>query len=315
MSSNTISSTTQLEINPASKIRNPILLAFAWGAMLIVSTLPTILWNELGGGAPDWLFWAKVGFTGLLVLVTFLWTTIRPLRMFLITINVLYLAEWGFTSIGQTPVWINLFGSQNTPFTLSMLGTQLLRLCVALVMVVYLWAFKHNRRGFFLVKGQTDATAAPIPLIMSRPTSWSKLGPILCLCVSLGLLVFLVIAGRPSLSVLGIAIPLLPAVLLLAGMNAFSEEMNYRASFLSTLPGDIGSNQSLLITASYFGIGHYYGVPYGMIGVLMAGLLGWLLGKSMLETKGFFWAWLIHFIQDVLIFSFMAIGSVTPGGR
>ena len=48
--------------------------------------------------------------------------------------------------------------------------------------------------------------------------------------------------------------------------------------------------------------------------VVMAGLLGWLLGKAMLETRGFFWAWFIHFLQDVLIFSFMAIGSIVPGG-
>jgi len=62
------------------------------------------------------------------------------------------------------------------------------------------------------------------------------------------------------------------------------------------------------------GIGHYFGVPYGVVGVIMASFLGWMLGKAMLETRGFFWAWLIHFVQDVLIFTFMAAGSITPGG-
>jgi hypothetical protein len=76
----------------------------------------------------------------------------------------------------------------------------------------------------------------------------------------------------------------------------------------------LSNRQAILLTAAYFGIGHYYGVPYGIIGVLMAGILGWLLGKSMLETKGFFWAWFIHFLQDVMIFSFMAIGSIAAGG-
>jgi len=42
--------------------------------------------------------------------------------------------------------------------------------------------------------------------------------------------------------------------------------------------------------------------------------MGWLLGKSMLETRGFFWPWLIHVCLDTIIFSFMAIGAVTPGG-
>ena len=110
------------------------------------------------------------------------------------------------------------------------------------------------------------------------------------------------------------ALPLLPAVFLLAVMNSFSEEMNYRASQLAVLQGALSNRHALLLTAAYFGIGHYYGVPYGIIGVLMAGILGWLPGKSMVETKGFLWAWFIHFLQDVMIFSFMAIGSIAAGG-
>ncbi|HEY3310824.1 MAG TPA: CPBP family intramembrane glutamic endopeptidase [Anaerolineales bacterium] len=98
-------------------------------------------------------------------------------------------------------------------------------------------------------------------------------------------------------------------------MNAFSEEMNYKASFLAVTHQILGKRQSLLVMAAYFGIGHYYGVPYGVVGVLMAAFLGWLLGKSMLETRGFAWAWFIHFLQDVLIFSFMAIGAVKAGGQ
>jgi uncharacterized protein len=46
----------------------------------------------------------------------------------------------------------------------------------------------------------------------------------------------------------------------------------------------------------------------------MAGFLGWFLGKAMVETRGLFWPWFIHFVHDVLIFSFMAVGSVMAGG-
>jgi membrane protease YdiL (CAAX protease family) len=110
------------------------------------------------------------------------------------------------------------------------------------------------------------------------------------------------------------ALPFLPAVLLAAAMNAFYEEMTFKASFLSVLEGPAGKQQALLLMAAFFGIMHFYGIPYGVVGVLMATFLGWLLGKSMLETRGLFWAWFIHFIQDVLIFAFLAIGSITPGG-
>jgi hypothetical protein len=33
------------------------------------------------------------------------------------------------------------------------------------------------------------------------------------------------------------------------------------------------------------------------------------------ETEGLFWPWFIHFLQDVVIYTFMAIGLVTAGGR
>jgi len=107
---------------------------------------------------------------------------------------------------------------------------------------------------------------------------------------------------------------MLPMILLLAAMNAFNEEMTYRASMLATLEPAIGPQHALWNAAVFFGIGHYFGVPYGIVGVIMATFLGWLLGKAMLETRGFFWSWFIHFLQDVLVFSFMAAGSITPGG-
>jgi hypothetical protein len=97
-------------------------------------------------------------------------------------------------------------------------------------------------------------------------------------------------------------------------MNAFYEEMTYKAALLSVLESPVGPRQALYMVAVYFGIGHFYGVPYGVIGVVLAAFLGWILGRSMLETRGMFWAWFIHFWQDVWIFSFLALGSIVAGG-
>lgn len=41
----------------------------------------------------------------------------------------------------------------------------------------------------------------------------------------------------------------------------------------------------------------------------MAGLMGWLLAKSVAETNGIFWAWTIHFLQDVVIISALALAA------
>jgi membrane protease YdiL (CAAX protease family) len=195
-----------------------------------------------------------------------------------------------------------------------MLGTQLLRILVAFIMLVVMLVVKRRFVNFYLVKGDLAAEAAPIPVLMTRPSSWKKLGIILSVCVTGGTLLFLILAGRPSLESLVAALPMVPMILLLAAMNAFSEEMNYRATILGASRDVISGSQSVMLAAVFFGIGHYYGVPYGIVGVVMAWFLGWLLGKAMIETKGFCWAWFIHFLQDVAIFSFMAIGSVTAGG-
>jgi hypothetical protein len=187
---------------------------------------------------------------------------------------------------------------------------------VALAIIAVLFALKKTAGAFFLVKGDTEAPVSPPVRWMGvdKGETWNRLGRNLAVILSLGTLTFLVIAGRPSLDIALKALPFLPAILLAAALNAFNEEMTYKASFLSVLEDTIGKNQALLMMAAYFGIGHFYGVPYGVIGVLMAGFLGWILGKSMLDTRGLFWAWFIHFWQDVLIFSFLAIGSIVPGG-
>jgi hypothetical protein len=109
-------------------------------------------------------------------------------------------------------------------------------------------------------------------------------------------------------------LPALPGILLFAAMNAFNEEMTYRAPMLAALETPVGTRQAWWMSAAFFGIAHFYGVPYGWVGVALATFNGWLLGKAMLETRGLFWAWWMHFLQDVAIFVFLAAGSITPGG-
>jgi membrane protease YdiL (CAAX protease family) len=296
----------------SSQPRPAALLATLWIVTLLLSILPEIFFRELTGEIPAWLVGAKVALLALAIILSFAWQAIRPIRQYFVVLLVLNLANWVTGLIAQTPQWQTWFSG--TSFTALLGETQILRFGVALVMIATMLIIKQSRSEFFLVKGQLDAPAEPVRFLFEQPMPWTRFGVILSLVISLGTLVFLVIAGRPSLGMLLAVAPLLPLVLLFAGMNAFSEEMSYRAAPLATLHDKVGKSQALLVTAAYFGIWHYYGVPYGLVGVVMAGILGWLLGKSMLETKGFSWAWFIHFLQDVMIFSFMAIGSVVAGG-
>ncbi|MGB2965144.1 MAG: hypothetical protein WBB69_14280 [Anaerolineales bacterium] len=61
------------------------------------------------------------------------------------------------------------------------------------------------------------------------------------------------------------------------------------------------------MAAGLFGLMHYFGSPGGVFGVLLAGYLGWLAAKSMIETQGFVWAMVIHTLGDFVIYLFFAM--------
>jgi hypothetical protein len=298
-----------------SSTRKP-LVVIAWVFLLLASSIPMIFMQEVLHQSVSEnlrsLMAAIVVLAGLLL--TFVWNAIRPLRSFFVLFLVLVGLEWFvFTRVDQLSfyrLWLN-----NPSFNVYMLAEQSLRLLVTLGIIAALFIMQKSRAAFFLVKGDTSASVEPVKWLgIKEGERWNKLGRMFAFFISLGTLAFLVIAGHPPLNIVIRALPFLPAVLLAAALNAFNEEMTYKASFLSMLEGSVGARQALWLMAAYFGIGHYYGVPYGVIGVVMAGFMGWLLGKSMLETRGLWWAWFIHFWQDVLIFSFLAIGSIIPGG-
>lgn len=90
-------------------------------------------------------------------------------------------------------------------------------------------------------------------------------------------------------------------IILFSLTNSFAEEMIYRLGVVSPLKGMLSPMVICTISAVLFGIPHLAGMPNGIIGATMAGVLGFVLAKSLLETQGFFWAWWIHFLQDVII--------------
>ena len=94
--------------------------------------------------------------------------------------------------------------------------------------------------------------------------------------------------------------------------NALSEEAIFRIGIISPLYQIFSVSTIIIISAIVFGIPHYFGMPSGVVGALMAGFLGWLLALSLVETQGFFLAWAIHFVQDVIIITSMILISKKP---
>ena len=159
-----------------------------------------------------------------------------------------------------------------------------------------------------------DAAVKAVPLIglKHRPNEgWRQIGLNIGAIIPLvtGIVLYLQVAAKGGLSIR--LFPEITLILLFALMNSFTEEVIFRLSYTTIIANEgLPSWVSEMLSALIFGTAHYFGIaPNGIVGAIMAGFIGWFLAKSINESKGFFWAWAIHFAQDVVImfFLFMAV--------
>lgn len=172
---------------------------------------------------------------------------------------------------------------------------------VAMLVLIAIYFVHEAHFSAFLVLGNVAAPAKGVSWLgISDGESWLGLGASLSFFITLA---FFYLRFRKSGGGLQQLVPFLPWVLLFSLTNSFSEEVVYRLGIIVPLVGAVETMYILLISAAAFGALHLRGMPNGLVGALMAGLLGWLLAKSVVETNGIFWAWCIHFLQDMVIFS------------
>jgi len=281
-----------------------IIIVTAWAVMLVVSDLPDILITKMGGAIPTWILWAKTGFLVAFLVLTLVWKAIRPLWQYATILLTLFLVLSLMDLVRSTDWFQNNFNYEGVSFFIGYAAIFILDIFVALVILAVLWLMKRSRQAFFLVKGQIEAPIEPVRWLgIKTGESWKVFGWIFAGGAFLVIAVPTILSISPSRENFLKALPLLPAAILIAAINAFTEEAYYRCSLLSTLHETIGKSQTLLLTVVFFGLGHWlYGSPSGLIGFLMVGFLAWLLGKAMLETKGFLWSWFIHFVPDIVVF-------------
>jgi hypothetical protein len=290
-----------------------ILLSLAWTAMFFASSIAVILWVEITSVMPEWYPWVHGIVLLSLLLLSMTFEPTRSMWRYFVIISLIFFLGFGggwtfglIPFITRSPEWIAWIAT--LPVPLDSLALHLLRLTPAFAILTFLLVTGRKREDFFLVKGEIDAYAEPSRLIgVSEPEPWTKIGKIFAVIFVVFTVVFLVLGSQPTIEQLILGLPLLPVAALIAVMNAFNEEFTLRAAPLSELEPSVGKAQALMITSIYFGLGHFYGIPNGIIGVFLSAFLGYFLGKSMLETKGFFWAWIIHFLPDLFIFYFLLV--------
>ena len=194
-----------------------------------------------------------------------------------------------------------------SPLTNHQIIYQGVTLLIAILLLLVLWAVKRTEFQTHFRKGNISAKITPEPWAGIKPKpneNWFHFGRNIGIVISVVtaiVIYFQLIDGKAISSNNILSILLFSLVFSLT--NSFIEESITRLGVVVVLKGKLKESTIPLISALIFGIVHYWGNPGGIPGVIVAGFLGWFLAKSILETKGIFWAWLIHFVQDVIIFS------------
>jgi membrane protease YdiL (CAAX protease family) len=305
-----------MEINQSSKqgveANNTKLKALAWSTIFIV-TVPQIIYRLLVSRVPGipynsiWLDGTEVAILAMLCLVTCMWTAARPLRGFFLAILVLivghfFIIPYTVKGVYQLP-WMQ---QASWGVRLVVLRILLKHLVLIVPMALTLIGSGIGRRELFLVRGNPGALFRWGHTDSEELTSWPRV-------VRAFLPYYIIVCGivlalqvRPSMSQIYNVLIFLPAISIAAAINAFGEEFEWRSVLLARLEPVFGGQSAILMSSALFGLLHYFGTPGGPLGVVLGGFLGWLLAKSMIETRGFVWAFLIHFIADFMIFGGMA---------
>jgi membrane protease YdiL (CAAX protease family) len=290
--------------------KNRILTIIAWSTIGLVSTLPEIVFIKLTGSVPIWLTFSKMGLVLVAGIVAFIWKPLRPLRNFFLALLVFFsLNQLRLSLDFSLPTVRSIFG--NNVFDIRMQAEQTSKLVIALVMILILFNLGYENRDFFLTIGSLHAPIKPVPLLgFPKPDPWPKFGLQWGFYIAAALAIVQYLGLQPDMELMLKVVPILPSILFYAALNAFNEEILYRSPLLATLEPIAGSRNALWISAYFFGIAHYFGTPGGLVGGIASIFMGWILGKAMLETRGLFWSWWIHFLSDIAIFSFLTMALI-----
>lgn len=184
-----------------------------------------------------------------------------------------------------------------------------LKLLTIMPVIIILWLIMRGRKHSYLVPGDLSAKAAGIPWlgIPDNKLQWGSLSVLSAFLITLGTVALTLITAA------GFGMPerlpdlpsCLPVIIPLAAANSFCEGIIYRNAVMAPIKDAFSKDIVVLASAVLFGIAHYYGIPGGFLGAVMSGALGWFMARSMYETNGIATAWIIHFMQDVTIFSIL----------
>ncbi len=193
---------------------------------------------------------------------------------------------------------------------------QTLLMLVAMAVLTIIYLVNPTNFSIFFGFGIPNSPASGVALFgIADGQSWLTLGSSLTLFITLLTATFIYLQFRKVGKNYRQILPFAPYIVSFSLTNSFAEEVIYRLGVIVPLFGNTDPNIIMLISALAFGAPHLRGMPNGIVGAVMAGVLGWLLAKSVLETNGIFWAWSIHFLQDIVIYTAIVLSAIGKEAR
>jgi membrane protease YdiL (CAAX protease family) len=290
-----------------------VMMILAW-ITIVLMTVPQIILFELGRELPlgplglSLLGWIRIIILAAGWIVSILWSKIKPLSGFFLAFLAFWVAEMFLEPfLFERAAWTNLV--ERASYGVGVLVDTFRERILWIVFVpLTLIGSTIGLRELYLAWGDPKAPASPTRLLQGKRTlPWNRVvwG---WLPYYVGVVLLIVwFQVRPTFTDITQAFVFIPALLLAAVLNAFGEEFMFRSMMLARLEPAVGTKQAIWMAAGMFGLIHYFGYPNGIPGVLLAGYLGWIAAKSMVETRGIVWAMLIHIIGDFILYFFLAM--------
>ena len=218
----------------------------------------------------------------------------------------------GVAALFTVGVWARRYGDFTT--TKGLIAYQLYYqgalFVFSVLFALTLWALYPDNAARFIAVGEIDAQAKSVAWMGIGEERWESLGISLLVSITTITALFVFLSFRNRRVPLRRLLPYAFYILLFSLANAWSEEVIFRLGVIVPGFGKLGADILMLISAVVFGAAHYRGMPNGLGGVALAGVLGWLLAKSVIETEGMFWAVAIHAVQDVVIFTAFFVAAL-----
>jgi len=257
----------------------------AWvSGLVILSSLPDIAFRSATGArsSPIWIPSLALLLLVLALVVARQWSSVEGLHGYLLALVALasgYLAE---SVVEHSTVWVSWNRSLAPGVSFVLVNSA--KLIPVTTLAVSLIGSGFSRADLFLAMG--DLRALFIRIGGRFSLSWGWLLPI-ALLLSVGPVVANVVAARhPDFGTAARLLPLAPLIVTGAAINTFSEEFLFRQVLLARLLPVLGVTQAIWLTALRFGVGHWFGNPSGLTGVLLATVFGWLLRDRCSTREG-----------------------------